>query len=163
VLKLHDNTWYEIKIRLLLKMRKGSLILRPRERTEAIYNVSEALIETICDQTVSGKIPRRFLWVGSRGLRGKMAVWYTQHPKLLCNFYSVNITHLIGRGLRNIGRMAAGCKRIFFLCSSLLFSICGGRNGFGTHSSRTTSVISLSVSFHQSSVGSSSIVDAARS
>jgi len=36
VLKLHDNTWSEIKIRPLLKTGKGSLILRQRDRTASV-------------------------------------------------------------------------------------------------------------------------------
>jgi hypothetical protein len=36
MLKLHANTWVEIKIRSLLKTGRGTLILRPMVRTASI-------------------------------------------------------------------------------------------------------------------------------
>jgi hypothetical protein len=37
MLKLHGNTWFEIKIRSLLKTGRETLILRPTVRTASIH------------------------------------------------------------------------------------------------------------------------------
>jgi hypothetical protein len=44
--------------------------------------------------------PHPLFWADSRAARGKITInWYTQPPKLMCNFSSICIIYIRGRGL----------------------------------------------------------------
>ena len=61
-------------------------------------------------QTFNAKVPLLLLWAGWRAARGRVIQWYSQRPKSLRNFCSVQTIYKCGRGPLNTAWRAAGWR-----------------------------------------------------